>query len=165
MADPMKGPNAIPTTLVNPNRDIGKLRAFSPYQTSLILPPTMLIETDEAPPPKKRVTTNVAKFFANADGNSEMIRMIYATKYPGIRPDDSVRGTKIKGQNAAPIFHDVVAQYKLGNGLFWTLNSFSIQSFPEPYVPAGRPVKIELVGNRQHSYRSSRIIATGVYLT
>lgn len=145
MAAPIKGPSAIPTTLVKPNRDIGKLRALSPCQTSLILPPTMLIETDEAPPPKKRVTTNVAKLFAKADGKSEMIRMIYATKYPGMRPDDSVRGTKINGQNAAPIFQDVVAQYRFGNGLFCTLNSFSIQLFPEPYVPAGRPVKIELV--------------------
>ena len=70
----------------------------------------MLIETEEAPPPKNRVTTSVAKFLAKADGKSEMTRMIYATKYPGIRPEDSVRGTKIKGQKAAPMFQDVVAQ-------------------------------------------------------
>jgi len=70
----------------------------------------MFIETDEAPPPKNRVTTNVAKFFAKAEGKREMTRMMYATKYPGMRPDDSVRGTKINGQKAAPIFHEVVAQ-------------------------------------------------------
>jgi hypothetical protein len=128
----MKGPNAIPTTLVKPKMDIGRLRACSPSQTSLILPPTMLIETEEAPPPKNRVTTSVAKFLAKAEGNSEMTRMMYATKYPGIRPEDSVRGTKIKGQKAAPMFQDVVAQYRFGKGEFWTLNSFSIQSFPEP---------------------------------
>lgn len=107
-------------TLVSPNRDIGRLRALSPYQTSLMLPPTMLIATDEAPPPKNRVTTRVAKFWAKADGNSEMTRMVYATKYPGMRPDDSVKGTNINGQKAAPIFHEVVAQARFGNGSFCT---------------------------------------------
>lgn len=72
----MNGPSAIPTTLVKPKIDMGKLRALSPNQTSLILPPTMLIETEEAPPPKNRVTTKVAKFYANADPNSEMTKMI-----------------------------------------------------------------------------------------
>jgi hypothetical protein len=42
------------------------------------------------------------------------------------------------------MFHDVVAQYRLGKGEFCTLNCGSIQLFPEPYVPAGRPVRIEL---------------------
>jgi len=114
----MNGPKAIPTTLVKPNRDIGKLRALSPYHTSLILPPTILIDTEEAPPPKNRVTTSVAKFCANAEGKSDTTSMKYATKYPGIRPDDSVSGTKIRGQNAAPIFHEVVAHARLGKGSF-----------------------------------------------
>lgn len=118
MAEPMKGPRAIPTTLVKPNSDIGRLLAFSPSQTSLMLPPTILIETDDAPPPKKRVTTSVAKFCANADGNKETTRMKYATKYPGIRPEDSVSGTNRRGQKAAPIFQDVVAQARFGNGWF-----------------------------------------------
>lgn len=60
MAEPTNGPNAIPMTLVKPNRDMGRLRALSPNHTSLILPPTILIETDDAPPPKNRVTTGVA---------------------------------------------------------------------------------------------------------
>jgi hypothetical protein len=85
-----------------------------------MLPPTMLMATEEAPPPKNRVTTNVAKFWANADGNSETTRMKYATKYPGMRPDDSVKGTKMSGQKAAPMFQEVVAQARLGNGSFWT---------------------------------------------
>jgi hypothetical protein len=106
----MNGPSAIPTTLVNPNIDIGRLRAWSPNHTSEILPPTMLIETEEAPPPKNLVTTRVAKFFANADGKRDMTRITYATKYPGMRPEASVRGTKISGQKAAPIFQEVVAQ-------------------------------------------------------
>lgn len=126
MADPTNGPRAIPITLVNPNSDMGKLRALSPNQTSLILPPTMLMDTDDAPPPKNRVTTNVAKFGANADGNSEMIKMTYETKYPGMRPDDSVKGTKMSGQNAAPMFQDVVAQARFGKGSFWTLNFSAI---------------------------------------
>lgn len=67
-------------TLVNPKMDMGRLLSRFPYQTSLILPPTMLMETDDAPPPKNRVTTNVAKFCAKADGNNEIIRIIYATK-------------------------------------------------------------------------------------
>ena len=95
---------------MNPKIDIGRLRAFSPSQTSLILPPTILIETEEAPPPKNRVTTRVAKFFANADGKSEMTKIMYAIKYPGIRPEDSVIGTKTSGQKAAPRFQEVVAQ-------------------------------------------------------
>lgn len=70
----------------------------------------MLMETDEAPPPKNRVTTKVAKFFAKAEGKSEITRTTYATKYPGMRPDDSVSGTKISGQKAAPMFQEVVAQ-------------------------------------------------------
>lgn len=110
MAAPIKGPNAIPTTLVKPKIDIGKLRAFWPYQTSLMLPPTILIDTDEAPPPKNRVTMSVAKLCANADPKRVATRITYATKYPGMRPEDSVRGTKISGQKAAPIFQDVVAQ-------------------------------------------------------
>lgn len=114
--EPIKGPKAMPMTLVNPKSDIGKLRALSPYQTSLILPPTILIDTEDAPPPKNRVTTSVAKFCAKAEGKREITRMKYATKYPGMRPEDSVRGTKMSGQNAAPMFQDVVAQYKFGNG-------------------------------------------------
>lgn len=110
MAEPINGPSAIPTTLVKPKSDIGRLRAFSPYQTSLMLPPTILIDTDEAPPPKNLVTSIVAKFCAKAEPKSVAIRMIYATKYPGMRPDDSVRGTKMSGQKAAPMFHEVVAQ-------------------------------------------------------
>lgn len=128
----MNGPNAIPTTLVNPNRDIGKLRALGPYQTSLMLPPTMLIDTEDAPPPKNRVTTKVAKFCAKAEGNRDMTRMKYATKYPGIRPEDSVNGTKIRGQNAAPIFQDAVAHARLGKGSFWTWNCCSMYLFPAP---------------------------------
>lgn len=91
---------------------------MAPYQTSLMLPPTMLIDTEEAPPPKNRVTTSVAKFCAKAEGNSETTRMKYAIKYPGIRPEDSVNGTNIRGQNAAPIFQDVVAHARFGNGSF-----------------------------------------------
>lgn len=144
MADPINGLSAIPTTLVNPNIDIGRLRAWSPSHTSEILPPTILIETEEAPPPKNLVTTSVAKFCAKADGKSEMTKITYATKYPGMRPEASVRGTKISGQKAAPMFQEVVAQYRFGKGEFWTLNSFSIQSLPEPYVPAGRPVRMDL---------------------
>lgn len=37
--------------------------------------------------------------------------------YPGIRPLDSVRGTKTNGHMAAPIFQDTVAQMVLSNGL------------------------------------------------
>jgi hypothetical protein len=70
----------MPTTLVNPNRLIGRLLAFSPYHTSLILPPTILILTEEAPPPKNLVTTSVAKLFANAEPKSVAIRIMYATK-------------------------------------------------------------------------------------
>lgn len=80
----------------------------------------MLMDTDEAPPPKNRVTTSVAKFCAKADGNSDTMRRKYATKYPGMRPDASVNGTKMSGQKAAPMFQDVVAQARLGNGVFWT---------------------------------------------
>lgn len=69
IALPTNGPSAIPATLVNPNSDIGKLRALSPFQISLILPPTMLMATEDAPPPKKRVTTMVAKLSAKAEPN------------------------------------------------------------------------------------------------
>jgi hypothetical protein len=80
IAEPMNGPKAIPITLVNPNRDMGRLRALPPFHTSLILPPTILIETDDAPPPKKRVTTIVAKLCAKADPNSVATRIMYETK-------------------------------------------------------------------------------------
>lgn len=69
IALPINGPSAIPATLVNPNSDMGKLRAWSPFQMSLILPPTMLMATEDAPPPKKRVTTMVAKLSAKAEPN------------------------------------------------------------------------------------------------
>jgi hypothetical protein len=74
----MKGPSAIPATEVKPNSDMGKLRALSPFQTSLMLPPTILIDTDEAPPPKNLVTTSVAKLFAKADPNRKSSKMMYA---------------------------------------------------------------------------------------
>lgn len=67
IALPTKGPRAIPATLVKPKSDMGKLRALSPFQISLMLPPTMLMATEDAPPPKKRVTTMVAKLSAKAE--------------------------------------------------------------------------------------------------
>ena len=72
MAPPMNGPKAMPTTLVIPNIDIGKLRSLSPFQMSVIVPPTMLMATELAPPPKKRVITIVAKLEAKADGIRKM---------------------------------------------------------------------------------------------
>ena len=55
----------------------------------------------------------------------------------------SVKGTNKSGNKAAPTFQLAVAQYRLGNGSFWTCQSGAIQSLPEPYEPAGKPVKIE----------------------
>lgn len=55
----------------------------------------------------------------------------------------SVNGTNRRGNNAAPIFQLQVAQYKFGNGSFCTFQSGAIQSLPDPYEPAGRPVNIE----------------------
>lgn len=114
----MNRPNAILTIPVNPKSDMGRLRALSPYHTSLILPPTILIETDDAPPRKRRSTAKVAKFRAKADGKKEITRIKYETKEPGMRPDDSVSGTKMSGQIAVPIFQEVAAQAKFGNGSF-----------------------------------------------
>ena len=39
----------------------------------------MLILTEEAPPPKNRVTTIVAKFGAKAEGKSQMMKRMYET--------------------------------------------------------------------------------------
>jgi hypothetical protein len=44
-----------------------------------MLPPTILIATDDAPPPKNLVTTKVAKLSANADAKRENSKMMYAT--------------------------------------------------------------------------------------
>jgi len=66
----------MPATLVNPNSDMGKLRASSPFHMSLILPPTILIETDEAPPPKNRVITIVAKLSAKPDPKRNSSKMM-----------------------------------------------------------------------------------------
>lgn len=63
MALPTIGPSAIPATLVKPNSDIGRLRALSPLHTSLILPPTTFIDTEEALPPKNLVTTRLQNFW------------------------------------------------------------------------------------------------------
>ena len=54
-------------------------------------------------------------------------------------------GTKINGQNAAPIFQLVVAQYRVGKFSCETLNSCSMYAFPEPYAPAGKPNKMDLI--------------------
>jgi hypothetical protein len=78
MALPMKGPRARPATEVKPNNDMGKLRALSPFHTSLILPPTMLIATDEPPPPRNLVTTSVAKLSAKAEPKRESSNTMYA---------------------------------------------------------------------------------------
>lgn len=96
------------------------------------------METDEAPPPKKRVTTKVAKLLAKAEPKRKSSKTMYATllsisderisdyraltKYPGIRPVFSVNGTKSRGNKAAPTFQLAVAQYRFGNGSFCTLN-------------------------------------------
>lgn len=50
------------------------LRALSLMQVHLpvIVPPTMLMLTELAPPPKKRVTINVAKLGAVAEGMSQI---------------------------------------------------------------------------------------------
>jgi len=53
-------------------------------------------------------------------------------------------GTKINGQNAAPIFQLVVAQYNVGKFSCETLNSSSMYALPDPYAPAGSPNKIDL---------------------
>lgn len=142
-------------TLVMPNIDMGILRSLSPRHISkavsdltlqaffscfslwqvylpVIVPPTMLMLTELAPPPKKRVTIRVAKFGAVADGISQMRNKMYAPKYPGMRPVFSVNGTKSKGKTAAPTFHDAVAQYSHGK-LSWLIpNSASIWTLPEP---------------------------------
>lgn len=76
MAEPMNGPRAIPTTDVIPKIDIGTLRSLSVFQISVMVPPTMLMLTEEAPPPKNRVTMSVAKFGANADGISHIRKRI-----------------------------------------------------------------------------------------
>lgn len=102
--------------------------------------------TELAPPPKKRVTIKVAKFGAVADGMSQIRNKIYAPKYPGMRPVFSVNGTKSSGKTAAPTFHDAVAQYSQGKFSWLMPNSASIWTLPEPYAPAGKPVKIELLG-------------------
>ena len=77
IAPPINGPRAIPTTLVIPKIDMGRLRSLSPFQMSVIVLPTMLMATEEAPPPKKRVTTIVAKFGAVADGIKKIRNIMY----------------------------------------------------------------------------------------
>jgi hypothetical protein len=59
-------------TDVMPKIDIGRLRSLSPLHMSVIVPPTILMLTELAPPPKKRVTINVAKFGAVAEGMSQI---------------------------------------------------------------------------------------------
>jgi hypothetical protein len=82
-----------------------------------------------------------------SDGQSNALsRKRIRTKYPGIRPEFSDMGTKINGQNAAPTFQLVVAQYRVGKFSCEILNSSSIYAFPAPYAPAGRPNKIDLIG-------------------
>lgn len=54
-------------------------------------------------------------------------------------------GTKINGQNAAPIFQLVVAQYRVGKLSCEILNASSMYAFPDPYAPAGNPNKIDLL--------------------
>ena len=73
----MKGLKAMPTALVMPTMDVGKLRSLSPFQMSVVVPPTMLIATEDAPPPKKRVTRIVAKFWAAPEGTRNMRKMTY----------------------------------------------------------------------------------------
>jgi hypothetical protein len=58
---------------------MGRLLALSPFHTSLILPPTMLIDTEDAPPPKNLVTTRVAKLSAKAEPNKKSSKIMYAT--------------------------------------------------------------------------------------
>lgn len=52
--------------------------------------------------------------------------------YPGMRPLDSVKGTKINGHNAAPKFHDTVAQSVLSKGLVLMWNSLAISDDAAP---------------------------------
>jgi hypothetical protein len=68
----------MPATEVKPNSDMGKLRALSPFQTSLMLPPTMLMATEEPPPPRNLVTTSVAKLSANAEPKRDSSNTMYA---------------------------------------------------------------------------------------
>lgn len=119
--EPMNGPRAIPATEVKPKIDIGMERALSPRQMSAMLPPTIFMTTEDAPPPKNRVMSIVAKFCAKAEPKRLATKMIYAPTYPGIPPLLSVMGTKTKGQKAAPIFQLVVAQTVLSMGMFCTL--------------------------------------------
>ena len=98
----------------------------------------MLIVEAAAPPPKNLVTTNVAKFCANAEGNREITRIEYPKKYPGLRPHDSDNGTNIGGRNAAPNWKVIVANWRFGKGSFWTWNLSAMYSFPLLYEPAGK---------------------------
>lgn len=75
----MKGPSAIPTTPERAKIDIGKLRALSPFQISVIVPPTTLMAIELAPPAKNRVTRIVAKFGDTAEGISQMRKKMYDT--------------------------------------------------------------------------------------
>jgi len=90
IAPPMKGPRAIPTTEVIPKMDMGTLLALSPFQISVIVPPTILMDTEEAPPPKKRAMMSVAKLGAKAQGMSHIRNRMYDTCR-------SVRGSMVMG--------------------------------------------------------------------
>jgi hypothetical protein len=84
MAPPMNGPRAIPTTDVIPKILMGILRSdvnslpnvtdlpLGPFQISAMDPPTKLIATELAPPPKNRVVIMVAKFVPTPEGTRKM---------------------------------------------------------------------------------------------
>lgn len=69
----------MPTTLERPKMDMGRLRCLSPFQMSVIVPPTMLMATELAPPPKNRVTRMVAKLWESAEGISQTRKNMYET--------------------------------------------------------------------------------------
>lgn len=73
----------MPMTLVNPKMDMGRLLTVEPAQTSLIVPPTMLIDTDDAPPAKEPGDTHRCKVLRKRKAEDERDENYVRDEVPG----------------------------------------------------------------------------------
>lgn len=93
-----------------------------------MLPPTRLIATLEAPPPKNLVTTRVAKFGAKADGNSQITNRMYDMKY--------LLGSKSLSLTLTMVAIPTLAFARCARSMAQTATGIKLLPYPKKWLPS-----------------------------
>lgn len=110
----MTGPQLLAVRYAVINRLVGTVLPLSPSQMLVMTPAAVFASTETHAPEKKRTTTIVAKFFANACGIRKRRKRRYVPRNGNRVPKSSMIGNSSNTDSAPPSDHDVVGQYEFG---------------------------------------------------